>query len=51
MKTVRLTDNQWNTVYTALRLAREGLRVGDDETRKLIEDAMNAVHDYEEETK
>lgn len=51
MKIVKLTDDQWNTVYTALLLERERLRAGDDETRKLIENAINAVCDYKEETK
>lgn len=48
MKIVKLTDDQWNTVYTALRLARD-LLAGDDETRELLENAINAVRNYEEE--
>lgn len=49
MKIVKLTDEQWNTVYTALRLERERFWGKDEETVNLIQNTLNAVCDYKEE--
>ena len=47
MKTVKLTDKQWNTIYTALRLELGRCEVGDDETIKILKEAIQAFQNCE----
>lgn len=43
MKTIKCTDAEWNTIYTALRIELERNYGGDEEIVKQLQSAAEAV--------
>lgn len=48
MVIVKLTERQWETVYTALRIERARLQNDDPDLLKSVDGAIEAVRKWEE---